>query len=67
MLLKFSVNLSKNSFLLRSHLEYVDDQGRRGMRVKFYLQGTRRRGTAQLDAREARTLFPRVNWHYLNF
>ena len=34
------------------HLEYKDEQGRRGIRVKFYLQGARKRGTAQLDARE---------------
>lgn len=35
-----------------SSLEYRDEQGRKGIRVQFYLQGLRRRGTAQLDARE---------------
>ena len=37
-----------------SFLDYQDEQGRRGIRVKFYLQGLRKRGTAQLDAREVR-------------
>lgn len=35
-----------------THLDYVDDQGRKGIRVQFYLQGLRKRGTAQIDARE---------------
>ncbi len=36
-------------------MEYRDEDGRRGIRVKFYLQGLRRRGTALLDAREVGT------------
>ncbi|XP_059089262.1 mitochondrial import inner membrane translocase subunit Tim21-like [Tigriopus californicus] len=35
-----------------SHVEYVDKEGRKGIRVQFYLQGLRKRGTAQIDARE---------------
>lgn len=35
-----------------SHLDYVDEQGKKGIRVQFYLQGLRKRGTAQIDARE---------------
>ena len=35
-----------------AHLDYVDEKGRKGVRVKFYLQGSRKRATAQLDARE---------------
>ena len=38
-----------------SHLDYVDEAtGQRGMRVQFYLQGTRKRGTAQVDVREVK-------------
>ena len=33
-------------------LEYVDENGKKGIRVQFYLQGLRKRGTAQIDARE---------------
>ncbi len=33
-------------------MDYVDDRGRKGVRVKFYLQGVRKRATVQLDARE---------------
>lgn len=35
-----------------SHLVYQDEDGRKGVRVQFYLQGRRNRGIAQLDARE---------------
>ena len=35
-----------------SFLEYTDEEGRKGIRVKFYLQGVRKRATAHLDARE---------------
>ena len=35
-----------------THLDYVDEQGKKGIRVQFYLQGLRKRGTAQIDARE---------------
>jgi len=35
-----------------SHLVYQDEEGRKGLRVQFYLQGRRNRGVAQLDARE---------------
>ncbi|XP_023333362.1 mitochondrial import inner membrane translocase subunit Tim21 [Eurytemora carolleeae] len=35
-----------------SHIVYQDEQGRKGVRVQFYLQGRRNRGIAQLDARE---------------
>lgn len=35
-----------------SHMDYQDEQGKRGIRVQFYLQGLRRRATAQIDARE---------------
>jgi import inner membrane translocase subunit TIM21 len=35
-----------------THLDYVDEHGKKGMRVQFYLQGLRKRGTAQIDARE---------------
>merc|ERR1719369_2227281 len=35
-----------------SHLVYQDDQGRKGVRVQFHLQGRRNRALAQLDARE---------------
>merc|ERR1712141_223451 len=31
---------------------YVDEHGRKGIRVQFYLQGLRKRATAQIDARE---------------
>jgi len=31
---------------------YVDPQGRKGIRLKFHLQGLRNRGTGQLDCRE---------------
>ena len=34
-------------------LAYVDEHGKKGIRVQFYLQGLRKRGTAQIDAREA--------------
>ena len=37
-----------------AHLDYVDHEGRKGVRVKFYLQGIRKRATAQLDAREVK-------------
>ena len=33
-------------------LSYVDEQGRKGLRVQFYLQGLRKRANAQIDARE---------------
>ena len=33
-------------------LSYVDENGKKGIRVQFYLQGLRKRGTAQIDARE---------------
>ena len=33
-------------------LSYVDDQGKNGVRVQFYLQGLRKRATGQVDARE---------------
>ena len=33
-------------------LNYVDEHGKKGTRVQFYLQGLRKRGTAQIDARE---------------
>jgi len=39
----------------RTHVakkHYVDPQGRAGVRIQFYLQGVRNKGTAQLDARE---------------
>ena len=35
-----------------SFLEYTDEEGRKGIRVKFYLQGVRKRATGHLDARE---------------
>jgi len=35
-----------------SHLMYQDENGRKGIRLQFYLQGSRNRGTVQLDARE---------------
>jgi len=35
-----------------SSLLYQDEEGRKGVRLQFYLQGRRARGTAQLDARE---------------
>jgi len=35
-----------------SHLMYQDDTGRKGIRLQFYLQGSRNRATVQLDARE---------------
>jgi len=35
-----------------SSLTYQDEQGRKGVRLQFYLQGRRNRGIAQLDARE---------------
>ena len=35
-----------------THLDYVDENGKKGIRVQFYLQGLRKRGTAQIDARE---------------
>ena len=31
---------------------YVDEHGKKGIRVQFYLQGLRKRATAQIDARE---------------
>jgi len=34
------------------HLFYQDENGRKGIRIQFYLQGIRNRGVAQLDARE---------------
>ena len=34
-------------------LAYVDEHGKKGIRVQFYLQGLRKRATAQIDAREA--------------
>lgn len=40
-------------------MEYVDKEGRKGIRVQFYLQGLRKRGTAQIDAREVSFL----SWH----
>ena len=47
--------ISGTFFLIHfRHTEYVDEQGRRGIRIQFYLQGVRKRGTAQLDAREVR-------------
>jgi hypothetical protein len=33
-------------------MAYVDEEGRKGIRVQFYLQGLRKRATAQIDARE---------------
>merc|ERR1719367_975921 len=39
----------------RNHVakkHYVDPQGRKGVRLQFYLQGVRNKGTVQLDARE---------------
>ena len=33
-------------------LSYVDEQGKKGTRVVFYLQGLRKRATAQIDARQ---------------
>ena len=35
-----------------SQLPYTDKEGRRGMRVQFYLQGSRNRAVAEVDARE---------------
>ena len=37
---------------MSAFLEYTDEEGRKGIRVKFYLQGVRKRATAHLDARE---------------
>merc|ERR1712037_457803 len=34
-----------------SFLEYTDEEGRKGIRVKFYLHGVRKRATGHLDAR----------------
>jgi len=39
----------------RTHVakkHYVDPQGRAGVRIQFYLQGVRNKGTVKLDARE---------------
>jgi hypothetical protein len=33
-------------------MSYVDEEGRKGIRVQFYLQGLRKKATAQIDARE---------------
>jgi len=35
-----------------SYMDYVDENGRKGLRVQFYLQGLRKRATAQVDARD---------------
>ena len=38
----------------RNHImdvEYTDSEGRKGMRIQFYLQGSRNRGTVLLDVR----------------
>jgi len=35
-----------------SYLDYTDENGRKGVRVQFYLQGLRKRATCQVDARE---------------
>eukprot|EP00092_Neocalanus_flemingeri_P021788 GFUD01023637.1.p1 GENE.GFUD01023637.1~~GFUD01023637.1.p1 ORF type:complete len:208 (+),score=50.74 GFUD01023637.1:37-660(+) len=35
-----------------SQMQYQDKEGRAGIRIEFYLQGLRNRGTVQLDARE---------------
>ena len=37
---------------LSSYLDYTDENGRKGVRVQFYLQGLRKRATCQVDARE---------------
>ena len=33
-------------------MPYTDKEGRRGMRVQFYLQGSRNRAVVEVDARE---------------
>jgi len=35
-----------------ARMHYVDPQGRAGVRIQFYLQGVRNKGTVKLDARE---------------
>lgn len=35
-----------------SYMDYMDENGRKGVRVKFYLQGLRKKATCQVDARE---------------
>lgn len=35
-----------------SYMDYVDENGRKGVRVQFYLQGLRKKATCQIDARE---------------
>ena len=35
-----------------SQMPYQDENGKKGMRIQFYLQGVRNRGVAQVDARE---------------
>ena len=37
-------------------MNYVDEEGRKGIRVQFYLQGLRKKATAQIDAREVQNL-----------
>jgi import inner membrane translocase subunit TIM21 len=34
-----------------SQMQYQDNEGRKGIRIQFYLQGLRNRATVQLDAR----------------
>jgi len=36
----------------RKEQHYIDPQGRKGVRMQFYLQGVRNKGTVTLDARE---------------
>lgn len=33
-------------------MDYVDDNGKKGIRILFYLQGLRKRARAEIDARE---------------
>ena len=48
-----------------SFLEYTDEDGRKGIRVKFYLQGVRKRATAHLDAREVSTADRKTHDYWL--
>ena len=42
------------------HLYYQDDQGRKGLRVQFHLQGLRSRGLGEIDAREVSDVLPGI-------
>ena len=49
------------------HLYYQDDQGRKGLRVQFHLQGLRSRGLGEIDAREVSDRFTMNFYVKMNF